>query len=127
MAIKSHLTGLGMVAQVASAVVGGVNTTTVAAGSNQASATLLPIAAAFVILSGTGGVILAPGTGSADALSEGDTVSAANYSGSSINVYPPTGGKIANGSANAAFAVGNGKEATFRCIDGLNFTANLSA
>lgn len=127
MTIKANVIHTGGASAHAAAIVGGVNTTTAAAGSNQATATLLQIGSNFVISTGTGGVILPPGNGTADGLTEGDRVTVANYTGSSINVYPPGAGKIANGSASAAFAVGNTKSAIFICIDGTNFFANLSA
>ena len=127
MTIKANVTGLGTPAQTASAIVGGVNSTVAAAGTTQATATLLPFSSNFVVSTGTGGVILPPGIGSTISLSAGDSMRVFNYSGGSINVYPPTGGKISNGSANAAFVITNTKGAEFVCIDGTSFAANLSA
>lgn len=57
----------------------------------------------------------------------GDSFIVVNHSGVAMNVWPPTGGKIANGTANAAFAVGSNKTATFLSLGGGNFAASLSA
>lgn len=57
----------------------------------------------------------------------GDSYIVVNHSGNSINVWPPTGGKIANGSANAAFAVANNKTAFFLHVGSGNYAASLSA
>ena len=127
MTIKANATGLGTPAGTAGAIIGGVNPAVAAAGTTQATATQLNAISNNFVTTGTGGVILPPGVTGVINLAAGDWVRVFNYSGASINVYPGTGGKIANGSANAAFAVGNGKGAEFLCIDGLNFGANLSA
>lgn len=50
-----------------------------------------------------------------------------NHGGSACLVWPPSGGKIANGSANASFSVGATKVATFENLDGTNWCATLSA
>ena len=52
-----------------------------------------------------------------------------NNGAASCNVFPPSGGAINGGSADAAFAVANGKTATFTVVsaDGLTIVANLSA
>ena len=56
-----------------------------------------------------------------------DVWSVTNYGANTLSVYPPTGGKIANGSANAAFSVAAGKTALFWSIGSGNWTALLSA
>lgn len=57
----------------------------------------------------------------------GDWFTIVNHGASTLSVYPPSGGKIANGSANAAFSVGANKTAQVICIDPLTFAASLSA
>ena len=57
----------------------------------------------------------------------GDWFTIVNHGANTLSVYPPTGGKIANGSANAAFSVGANKTAQVICIDPLTFAASLSA
>ncbi len=57
----------------------------------------------------------------------GDTIFVSNQGANSLSVYPPSGGNINNGSANAAFAVANGKVAIFRALNAINFVAVLSA
>lgn len=50
-----------------------------------------------------------------------------NHSGSTVQVSPTSAGKIANGSAGAAFAVTTGKTAFFYYIGSDNWAAALSA
>ena len=57
----------------------------------------------------------------------GDWFTIVNHGASTLSVYPPTGGKIANGSANAAFSVAATKTAYFVSIGSGNFAASLSA
>lgn len=130
MTIKKNAIGLGTPGQTAGALIGGVANNITATGSSQATAALLSMTSNNVVTVGAGstGVILPPGNGAGDQLQGGDWIRVSNYvSGNAINVYPPLGGKIQNGSLNAAFSVGALKTAEFTCIDGLNFFANLSA
>jgi hypothetical protein len=50
-----------------------------------------------------------------------------NHGANTLSVYPPTGGKIANGSANAAFSVAATKTAQFQAISSTDYAASLSA
>jgi len=122
MAIKSELMARGFSAGQAESVVGIVANTLTAAGSSQATA--LAIGADINIFTTTAsstGAIL-PST-----LGAGDSMTVVNHGANTLSVYPPVGGKIANGSTNAAFSVAATKAATFTCIDNLNFLAELSA
>lgn len=129
MPIKSKLTGLGMPAGLAANVVGTVNTSEAGAGSSNTDATLLSFDDFHIVSTGNNntGVILPPGNGSGSGLSAGDTVSVVNYTGNTLKVYPPLGGKLNNGSANAAISITNTKGVVATCIDSLNFTVDVSA
>lgn len=50
-----------------------------------------------------------------------------NHGANSMNVWPPTGGKIGTGSTNAALAVPAGKTAWFLHIGSGNYAASVSA
>lgn len=90
--------------------------TVVQAGTTQATATAL-VSNFSILTSGTGGVIV----------SQSHSIAAViNISGASANIYPPLGGSINGLSANAAFAVGNNKQALVISA-GLNFVVILSA
>lgn len=56
-----------------------------------------------------------------------DWITVVNHGANTLSVYPPTGGKIANGSANAAFSVGANKTAQFQAISSTDYAASLSA
>ena len=80
----------------------GVAASTAAAGTNQGTAAALPTLAGDIYpvsgASGTNGVIL----GAADAV-PGRSIWIANQSSSALLIYPPSGGTIGGGAANAAF------------------------
>lgn len=57
----------------------------------------------------------------------GDWYTVVNHGANTLSLYPPTGGKIANGSTNAAFSIGANKTAQVICITPTSFAASLSA
>lgn len=117
MALKSELMAASANASLASKLGYDPLTAFAAAGSGQTSATLLT-ANAVNISSGTGGVIL----GSSE-----QPYAIINTSGSTISIYPPSGGAFNAGTANAAFSSTNGKSVIIVPIGGGNFIVNLSA
>jgi hypothetical protein len=123
MAIKQKLTGVGTAPAQTQNIVGTMANTLAAAGSTQGTATALgnDDYNIFTTVAASTGAILPSN------LSASDEMWVANYGANSLSVYPPTGGKINNGSANAAVAVAAGKNASFICIDGTNFLAAISA
>lgn len=129
MTIKANVIHTGTAPANAGSIVGGMVTTTAAAGNASTNATLLSISSNFLLTTGAGssGVILPPGNGTADGLAAGDTITVFNQTGQTILVYPPLGGKLNNGSANAGLSMTNGKNAQFTCLDSLNFGYILTA
>jgi hypothetical protein len=95
-----------------------VNATVAAAGTNQATATVL-VAKTNFVTSGTGGVSLAGKTAGTTTTSTTtlafDSVKVVNETGGSINVYPPTGfgAQINSLGANVAYSLAAGASATF--------------
>lgn len=57
----------------------------------------------------------------------GDTMTIVNHGAQPLSVYPQSGGKIANGSANAAFTVNANKTAFLVYIGSNNWAASVSA
>lgn len=129
MTIKSKLTGSGFSAQQAINAAGTVITTEAGAGTTAPGATLLSLDDYHVISTGSNnsGVILPPGNGTGTGMSAGDQMSVINYTGNSLIVYPPLGGKANNGSANAGITISNGKSCDCYCIDNINFAVSSSA
>lgn len=117
-----NLMGSGSSGLNAQAAVGLVSNNLTAAGSTQGTA--LALSSDFniftTVATGTGAIL--PATSS-----PGDWYTVVNHGANALLVYPPTGGKIANGTANAGFSVGANKTAQFQSIDGTNFAASLSA
>lgn len=125
MPTQSNLMGSGCPALQAQASVGIPATGLTAAGSTQGTALALP--SDFSVFSTVGastGTVL-PATGPQCNL--GDSFIVINHGANSLSVYPPVGGKIANGTTNAAFAVAATKTAYFTSLGGGNFAASLSA
>lgn len=130
MAIKSKLVGTGSPAINAVQQVGTVANNLTAAGNSQATALLMSLDDIQVVTTtaASTGVILQPGTtANATPYSAGDAVTIANHGVSTLTVYPPTGGKIANGSANAGVSVLSTKTAVFTTIDGTNWCGDVGA
>jgi hypothetical protein len=117
-----NLMGSGTAPQAAQAAVGFPSNSLTATGNSQGTALLLPSDfSIFTTVAASTGAILPSNT------TPGDWYTVVNHGANALSVYPPTGGKIANGSANAAFSVGANKTAQFQSIDGTNFAASLSA
>lgn len=92
-----------------------------AAGSTQATALQLTEDTNIVgTTAASTGVLVPP-------MDPTDTVTVANFGANALSVYPPVGGKINNGSANAAVSLPANKGAIITCIDGLNYVMNISA
>jgi hypothetical protein len=99
----------------------------VAAGTGQSDATLVP--SDFSIFTSTTGSNFGARlpASSGNVAQSTDIYVLVNHCGQNMKVYPPTGGTIANGSANAAFTVTNSKTATFYCLGAGNWAASVSA
>lgn len=93
-----------------------------ALGTNQATAFIIPMTQDGSIFttvgSGTGALLPANGVGL------GEEYVIANHGVNALLVYPPSGGKVGNGSTNAAYSLGAGKTGYFMYVGQLNYTAN---
>lgn len=119
MATKSKLVAAGLWGGVADAVESDFQTGAVATGSTQATALALTADATLVATTAAStGVLLRAERGSQTVYNGG---------ANALAVYPPVGGTINNGAANAAFSVGAGKSAMFMSPDGAAFVSLLSA
>lgn len=123
MTIKSKLTGVGMAPALAQNVVGTVATAEAGAGTVSTNATTLSMDDTHIIstAANNSGVILPTG------MSAGDSMVIANYSANTLLLYPPAGGKLNNGSANASVSIATLKNVEAICIDGTSFTVIASA
>ena len=121
----TNLLGSGNSALTCQASLGIPATGLTATGNSQGTALALPSDwNLFTTVAASTGAIL-PANGSNVNLS--DVYIVMNHGANSLSVYPPTGGKIANGSANAAFSVAANKMATFVNIGSGNWAASVSA
>jgi len=122
-----NLMGLGTSGALAQAsCTGMLQNNLTALGSSQATALLAPSDfMVFTTVAASTGVILPAALNGA--ANPGDYYTVVNHGANSLSVYPPVGGKISTGAANAAFAVASGKTAFLVCIDGTNWAASVSA
>jgi hypothetical protein len=111
----------GISAVAASAIVGDITTGIVAAGSTQATATVLTTDINVVATTALStGVLLPVGENS-------KSMTVFNGGANSLLVYPPVGGTINGASANAGITLATLKGARFEYISSLTIIANLSA
>lgn len=117
MSLKSEMVASGLFKGTAFAVNGSISTGLTAAGTTQATA--LPLTSAHNIVGTTAvgtGVILASNLGITD------KVYVKNEGANALLVYPPSGGTINGGSANAAVSVAAAAGAWLLTVDeGLTF------
>lgn len=119
MATKDKLVKSGIHTNTADAVCGDMKTGVTAAGATQATATALTHDHTKIgTAAASTGVILRKIAGMQTVYNGG---------ASTVSVYPPVGGTINSGAANAAFSVATTKSAAFLSADGVTFVAILSA
>lgn len=115
--IQKNLMGSGLVAEAAKSIAGRVVTGLTAAGSSS-QANSLGIYSEINVVTTTAanaGVRLPAN------LSAGDSIVIANNGANTLFVYPPVGGILNGGSANAKLDVATLKGAICHCINGLDF------
>ena len=120
--LGSQLNATILNAQVVLAILGDLDAAVVAAGTTQATATLLT-ASTSIVTSGTGGVRL-PVT---PTVSAKDRLHVANHTSVVQAIYPPSGGSLSGNTANAPLMMAPKKCADFLCIDGTNYSALVGA
>lgn len=117
MSIKKNLTGSGLAGQAATKITGSVTTGLTAAGSSSQANALAVYDDVNVITTAAAN----SGVRLRSDITAGDTQVVVNYGASQINVYPPVGGKISNGSVNAATTLPANASAQFICVNTLDF------
>ena len=101
---------------------GGYAAITAGTTQTQAGATAITTGIAFVTTgNASDGVILPAG------VAQGDSVIVVNSSAAALNVYPQSGGKINNGSADAAKALAANMSGLYVSLGSENWAAVLSA
>jgi len=112
----------GLTRSQAEALLNDIATGLTAAGTTQADALAL---AKVTNVFGT----VAAGSGARleSNLEIGDETRVVNLGANALLVYPPVGGSIQTGAANAGFSVGAGKSATFKKVSATLFVSDLSA
>ena len=111
-------------AQVVLAILGDLDAAVSAAGTSQSTATLLSASTSIVTTVAAGSGVRLPVT---PTVSAKDRLHVANHGASTLAVYPPTGGKLSNQTANAPLLLAVGKCADFLCIDGTNYSVLVGA
>jgi hypothetical protein len=102
--------------------IGGYEAITAGTTQTQAGATQLAGSISYVTTGNASDGVRLPTD-----LALGDVVYVVNSSGVALNVYPNTGGKINNGSANAAKALAANMSGAYISLGGADWAAVLSA
>lgn len=117
--------GSGCAPLQAQASVGFLSNNLTAAGSTQGTALALPSDFNIVTTTAASTGVILPAAG--PQCSPGDSFIVVNHGANSLTVYPPTGGKIANGSANAGLALASNKTGFYLHLGSGNYAASISA
>lgn len=123
MTLKCNIQGTGASSEHSEAICGELANAVTAAGSTQATATLLERKARHKVTTGTGGVIVPPGTGNGDDLQYGDEIEVTNATGVTINVYPPLGCSFYGHALNAAITLDDTFTVSILCYSATEFDA----
>ena len=110
--------------QAALAILGDLTTGATAAGTGQSTAYAITTANTVFTTVGAGTGAKLPVT---PTVSAKDRLHVANHGANTLAVYPPTGGKLSNRTANVPALVAPNKSADFLCLDGTNYSALLGA
>lgn len=113
---RAKLTGSGVPPLAAITIGGGVTSNITATGTTQGTAQLVTDDVNVVTTTGSGAGVILRGD-----LGQGDSQDVVNIGSNGLAVYPPTGGKINNGTLNASITLNQNKAGTFRTWDGSNF------
>lgn len=122
----TNLLGSGNSALTAQASLGISTAGLTATGNSQGTALAIPsdFTVFTTVAASTGAILPAQGVN----VNMTDSYIVVNHGAQTLSVYPGTaGGKIANGSAGAAFSVASNKTATFLNIGSNNWAASVSA
>lgn len=124
MALQKEMVAAGVWGAQAEAVNGGsvVSGLTASATQTQAAGTALTAAVNLVATCATAGNAL-----TLPVAARGDEVIVHNGGAASANVFPPVGGSINGGTANAALALAAGKAAVYKYTSNVNCIAVISA
>ena len=121
MTTTANLLGSGTPGLTADAITGFPSLAQTATGASQGSLALPSDFVVYTTSTAANGPTLPTTTAS------GDSFVIGNATANSINVWPPTGGSIGSGSANAALAVPAGKTGVFYALGNGSFVAVVSA
>lgn len=124
MPFKAHIMGSGTSAGAASAIVGGVNSASVGAGTTHADFTLLPMVSTHWIktAANSSGVGLPPGNGTGDSMAANDSMVIYNADANTLLLYPPAGGTLNAGTATTGtVSIPTKTSVTAISLNGLDF------
>lgn len=131
MPLQSNLLGAGcpgLQAQVSLGNPSVASLSITAAGASQGTAAVISTDYNVVTTAAAStGVILPVCGASGNLVQIPDSITIVNHGANPLSVYPPVGGKIANGVANAALALAATKSGTYTCIGVNLYAASISA
>ena len=117
--LKRFMQSAGLTPNIAQVINGNVVSSLTASGSAQNDAAICPAGVnVFTTVAASTGCILGAPTVAATTsrLVSGDSIIVTNHGANDLSVYPPTGGKINNGTANVAITVSTNTSVLFKAI-----------
>lgn len=124
MPFKRNLMGSGVGTGATNAILGGVNSAIVGAGTTHSDATLLPFSSVIWVktAANNSGVILPPGNGASDPMQPNDVMVIYNGDANTLLLYPPLGGNLNGGTATTGTVSIATKTSVEACsLDGVSF------
>lgn len=116
---KVVMMGSGIPAAAAVAITGSTTSGLTAAGTTQGTALAVSDDVNVVTTTAAGTGVILPSN-----LTKNDRMVVSNHGANALLVYPPTGGAIDNGTANAGLSVAANATLEFICIDTVNFVSH---
>lgn len=99
-----------------------------AVGTTQANALVLPSDFNIITTAAASTGAILPVAGNVlNQVQVPDSIIVVNHGANAVLVYPPVGGKIANGTTNAGLSLGSLKTGTYNCVGPNLYSAQISS
>lgn len=128
MPTQANLLGSGCPSLQCQASLGIPSVNLTATGSTQGTALVLPTDFNVITTAAASTGVILPICGTTGLqIQVPDTIIVVNHGASTVTVYPPVGGKVANGATNAGLALPATKTGTYTCVGALQYSAVVSS
>lgn len=128
MPTQSNLLGSGCPPLQCQASLGIVSNNLTAVGTTQGTALVLPSDFNIITTAAAStGAILPIAGNVTNVVQVPDSIIVVNHGANPVLIYPPVGGKVANGTTNAGLSLGSLKTGTYNCVGPNLYSAQISS